>query len=118
MLLPLLLLLQAADDPPLVYDGRLRQLEVRIPRLEAQARVDGELDEPVWSEAARLIGFSQYRPLDSRSDQDSSAVLVWYAADAVWFGIRAYEAHGDVVRATLADRDNIDADDQVKLLLD
>jgi hypothetical protein len=43
---------------------------------------------------------------------------VWYAPDAIWFGIRAFEAHGDQIRATLADRDAIDADDQVQVLLD
>jgi len=38
--------------------------------------------------------------------------------DAIYFGIRAFERHGSVVRATLADRDNIDADDHVAILLD
>src|SRR3989454_1252479 len=38
--------------------------------------------------------------------------------DAIYFGIRAFEPHGHVVRATLADRDNIDADDHVAILLD
>lgn len=118
MLPALLLLLQVADDPPLVYSGRLRQLDVAIPRLEASARVDGVLDEPVWGQAARLTGFSQYRPVDGRSADDSTEVRVWYAADAIWFGVRAYEGHGAVVRATLADRDQIDADDLIRILLD
>jgi hypothetical protein len=118
MLPVLLLLLQTPGDPPPVYDGRLKQLDVRLPRVEAIVTIDGVLDEAVWSRAARLIGFSQYRPVDSRPAEDSTEVLVWYAPDAIYFGIRAYEAHGGVVRATLADRDNIDADDNVQILLD
>src|SRR5882762_10462765 len=111
-MLPILLLLaQAPGDPGPVYDGRLKQLDVHIPRVEATVTIDGALDEPVWRSAARLVGFSQYRPIDSRPAADSTEVLVWYAPDAIYFGIRAYEAHGNVVRATLADRDNIDADD-------
>jgi hypothetical protein len=43
---------------------------------------------------------------------------VWYGPDAIYFGVRAYEAHGHVVRATLADRDNIDSDDRIEILLD
>jgi hypothetical protein len=118
-MLPILLLfVQAAGEPAPVYDGRLKQLDVRIPRVEATITIDGALDEPVWRSAARLIGFSQYRPIDSRPAADSTEVLVWYAPDAIYFGIRAYEAHGTVVRATLADRDNIDADDNVQILLD
>src|SRR5207244_2361682 len=54
-----------------------------------------------WQRAARLIGFSQYRPVDGRPAEDSTEVLVWYAPDAIWFGVRAYEPHGNVVRATL-----------------
>src|SRR6266516_8183435 len=117
MLPALLLLLQASGDPP-VYDGRLKQRDVHIPRVEATATIDGVLDEPVWKSAARLTGFTQYRPIDSRPAADSTEVLVWYAPDAIYFGIRAYEAHGEVVRATLADRDNIDRDDRIHILLD
>ena len=117
-MLPLLLaLLQSADSQP-VYDGRLRQIDVRLPRVEAAVRVDGVLDEDVWRRSARLTGFTQYRPVDSRPAEDSTEVFAWYAPDAIYFGIRAYEAHGNVVRATLADRDNIGADDNVQILLD
>ncbi len=119
MLAPLLLaLLQAPADPRPVYNGRLRQLDVAIPRRDTTVTIDGRLDEPVWQQAALLDGFSQYRPVDGRPAEDSTQVLVWYSGDAIYFGIRAYEGHGRVVRATLADRDNIDADDRVQLLLD
>ena len=117
-MLPLLLLLQGAADGGAVYNGIAKQLDVRIPRFEAQVKIDGVLDEPVWNRAAMLTGFSQYRPVDGRPAEDSTAVLVWYAPDAIYFGIRAFERHGAVVRATLADRDNIDADDNVAILLD
>ena len=103
---------------PATYAGRLRQLDVQIPRLETEVRVDGTLDDPAWSHAALLSGFSQYRPVDGRPADDSTEVLVFYTATAIHFGIRAYEAHGAVVRATLADRDNIAADDRVQILLD
>src|SRR5438093_1401259 len=118
-MLSLLLTLQSPPtDPAHSYDGLARQLAVAIPRIEASVTVDGVLDEPVWLSAARLVGFSQYRPVDGRPATDSTQVLVWYAPDAVYFGIRAYEAHGNVVRATLADRDNIGADDNIQILLD
>ena len=118
MLAVILSLLQTADVQQAVYDGHLRQLDVRVPRLEAAVRIDGVLDEEVWRRAALLKGFSQYRPVDSRPAEDSTEVLVFYAPDAIYFGIRAYEAHGNVVRATLADRDNIGADDNIQILVD
>lgn len=119
MLAVFLFLLQSQGDPQHVYDGRLRQIDVTIPRIEAPAvRLDGALDEAVWREAAVLKGFTQYRPVDSRPAADSTEVLVFYAPDAIYFGIRAFEVHGNVVRATLADRDNIGADDNIQILLD
>ncbi|MGH7531626.1 MAG: DUF5916 domain-containing protein [Gemmatimonadales bacterium] len=119
MLPALLLLLQSAGEPP-VYDGRRRELAARIPRIEAEIRIDGVLDERVWAQAARFTGFSQYRPVDGRPAEDATEILAWYAPDAIYFGIRASEAHGgaDAVRATLADRDNIAADDYLQILLD
>jgi len=114
----LLLVLQGAADGGATYSGLTKQLDVHIPRFEAQVKIDGVLDEPVWNRAAMLTGFSQYRPVDGRPAEDSTAVLVWYAPDAIYFGIRAFERHGAVVRATLADRDNIDSDDNVAILLD
>ncbi len=85
--------------------------------MDTSVVIDGQLDEEVWKRAALLTGFSQYRPSDGRPAEERTNVLVWYAPDAIYFGIRAYETHGKV-RATLADRDNIDADDKIQILLD
>src|SRR6267154_2754190 len=111
MLTVLLIAVQSAATQQAVFDGHLRQLDVRVPRIEATVHIDGVLDEDVWRQAALLTGFSQYRPVDSRPAEDSTQVLVFYAPDAIYFGIRAFEKHGTVVRATLADRDNIGVDD-------
>ncbi len=92
--------------------------EVPLPRLEGEEIViDGILDETVWREAALFSGFSEYLPVDGRPATDSTHVLVWYSPTAIHFGIRAFEIH-DQVRATLADRDKIEADDSIQLILD
>jgi hypothetical protein len=100
----------------MIYNGRNGSTDVRAPRLDAKADIDGKLDEPEWGQAALLTGFSQFSPADGIPAADSTEVFVWYSADAMYFGIRAYEAHG-AVHATLADRDKIDADDHVQILL-
>lgn len=117
MLLPLLLLHFGGTDPGLVYNGRAGNLDVQPPRIDGRATIDGKLDEPEWTQAAMLAGFSQFSPMDGVPAADSTEVRVWYSADAIYFGIRAYEAHGQV-HATLADRDKIFADDFVQILLD
>ncbi|HJR15760.1 MAG TPA: carbohydrate binding family 9 domain-containing protein, partial [Gemmatimonadales bacterium] len=117
MLLALLLFLAPVlRDPPTTYDGRAGKLLVSLPRIELDAVIDGNLDEPVWGNAAMLTGFSQFSPADGVPAADSTEVLVWYSPSAIHFGIRAFEAHGSV-HATLADRDRIASDDHVQILL-
>ena len=124
MLLTVWLLVHSALPLPLalstdslgIYSGRARQLDVRIPRFESDALVDGDLQDSVWAHAAVLTGFSQYAPNDGVAAADSTQVLVWYTASAIYFGIRAFELHGRPT-ATLADRDQIFGDDNVQILL-
>ena len=112
--------LAAAQDslraPAGVYSGRDHRIAVPIPRVDASIEVDGTLDAPVWRQAAVLTGFTEYTPVDGLPAEDSTEVLVWYSSSAIYFGIKAYEAHGPV-HATLANRDQIDGDDNVELIL-
>ena len=118
MLMTTLSALFLLQDPTPDFSGRANQTKVPIPRIESAIAVDGRLDEPVWRQAARLTDFSQYQPVDGRPSAEPTEVLVWYAPDAIFFGIRAREIHGDVVRATKANRDNITSEDHIQILLD
>lgn len=106
-----------AAQPGPVYNGRADQISAHAPRVDTTITIDGSLDEPVWSHAAILTGFSEYAPADNRPSPDSTEVLVWYSRTAIYFGIRAFEPHGPV-RATLADRDNVSSDDNTEIHLD
>jgi hypothetical protein len=64
----LLLALQHAAGPP----------AVQVPRFEESIRIDGVLDEEVWSQAAVLDGFQQYEPADGRPAAERTEVRVWY----------------------------------------
>ena len=118
MILALLLSLLApvAEAPP-SYSGRESQMRVAIPRLEDQVKVDGVLDEVAWERAARLVGFSQYAPVDGRPAENATEVLVWYSPSAIHFGVKAHAVTG-TVRASLANRDRLDAEDAVEIFLD
>ena len=115
MLLALCALLHCSDSGP-TYSGRDHELDVRIPRIEADVQIDGDLADSVWAHAALLTGFSQYSPNDGVPAADSTQVLVWYSANAIYFGIRAFEQHGRPT-VTLASRDQIFGDDNVQILL-
>lgn len=111
----LITLLQAASPAHAVGAEVPR---VTAPRVETEVVVDGVLDEPVWQQAARLTGFRQYEPVDGRPAEERTEVLVWYAPDALYFGILAYDSQPATIRATRADRDNIGAEDHVVIYLD
>jgi hypothetical protein len=117
VILPLLSAFQLAAAQTGVYNGRLGQTNVALPKIEAAVVVDGRLDEAPWANAAVLNGFSLYQPADGRPAPDSTEVRVWYSSDALHFGIRAY-ADAGTVAATLADRDRIGSDDTIELHLD
>ncbi|MEO8201097.1 MAG: DUF5916 domain-containing protein [Gemmatimonadota bacterium] len=116
LFLVLPLLLQVPDSLPGIAGKG--QPTVTIPRVETEIAVDGVLDEPVWKQAARLTGFSQYEPVDGRPAEEQTEILVWYSPSAIHFGILAYDAQPGAIRATRADRDNIDSEDQVTIYLD
>ncbi|HEX2693505.1 MAG TPA: DUF5916 domain-containing protein [Gemmatimonadaceae bacterium] len=118
MLLLVFAAIAVLQDSTLTHSGRANNIRVELPRIDTTVTIDGNLDEAVWQRAARLTDFSQYQPVDGRPAADPTEVLVWYAPDAIYFGIKARELHGNVVRATHANRDNIDSEDQIQLLLD
>ncbi len=117
MILPVLIAFQLAAEPPRVYNALKGETVATVTAADATITIDGKLDEAVWRSAALLTGFSEYQPADQRPAPDSTEVLVWYSKTAIYFGIRAYERHSPV-RATLADRDKISADDNVEIHLD
>ena len=93
--------------------------EKAIPRIEmADLVVDGFLNEAVWEQATMFRDFWEFLPVDGRRAQDSTQVLVWYSPTAIHFGIRAWEEHTQEIRATLADRDKIEGDDYIQIILD
>jgi hypothetical protein len=117
-MLALLLLLQTSSaQSGAVVEGK-GSPTATIPRLESSVQIDGRLDEPAWQQATRLTGFWQYQPVDGRPAEERTEVLAWYAPDAIYFGIIAHDRNPAAIRATVADRDNIDNEDHVVLDLD
>ncbi|HXE57482.1 MAG TPA: DUF5916 domain-containing protein [Gemmatimonadales bacterium] len=106
------------QPPAAVISGRGAPT-VTIPRVDdAEIVVDGELSEPAWRQAIRLGEFSQFQPVDGRPAEERTEVLVWYAPDAIHFGVMAHDRYPASIRATRADRDNIGNDDHITIYLD
>jgi Domain of unknown function (DUF5916) len=102
-----------------VYDGSRGELAATLPRVdEPRVRVDGRLDEDAWARAAVLTGFTQSIPAEGIPASERTEVLVFYTASELFVGIRARTANPSTIRSTLAARDQITADDHVRIILD
>jgi hypothetical protein len=96
-------LFQAA---PQVHSGRQGDLDMEIPRVEAASvTIDGVLSEREWADAARASGFTQYEPVEGALPDQDTEVLVFYDAEAIYFGIRALDAEPDKIMARMGERD-------------
>ena len=112
------LVLAAVLQTPAFADTMPAAPAAEIPRIDAAVSIDGVLDEPAWREAARLTGFRQYQPVDGRPAEARTDALIWYSPTAIHFGIVAYARDPGTIRATVADRDDIDRDDRITIYLD
>lgn len=117
-----LLLLMLASTLARAQEGReypgLGAPAVAVPKETQPITIDASLDEPAWSNAARLTGFSQYQPVDQRAAVEPTEVRVFYTTQAIYFGIIATVNEPGTVRATLSKRDNISNDDRITIYLD
>ena len=96
MLLPLLaILVQAPSQAP--------PPSLPIPRLDTSITIDGVLDEPAWTTAARLERLPPVPAGGRRPAEEETILLVWYAPNAIHFGIIAHDNDPRRIHATGAD---------------
>ena len=106
----------------LIINGLQAQLsnsfDITPPRFnQKDVNIDGFLDEVEWSKSVSHSGFTSYLPVDGRLAEDDTEVRIWYSPTALYVGLIAHEVHNEV-RSTLADRDNLENDDRLTLILD
>jgi len=114
----------AADGaPPTMPASAAARLDrhsepVRIPRVKEPPVVDGRLDEQAWLSAAVFSDFYQVHPGDNIAPSQPTEVRMAYDERALYVAFRAFDAEPRGIRATLAKRDSVVADDYVGIFLD
>jgi hypothetical protein len=78
---------------------------MRAVRRTAPVTIDGKLDEAAWAAAEPSGGFVQAYPKPGQPAPDQTEVRVLYDNDALYVGIRMFDAHPDSIAAGLARRD-------------
>jgi hypothetical protein len=90
---------------------------VRVARFERAPVIDGKLDDEVWKSAVALKDFYQIQPGDNTAASKPTEAWLGYDAKFLYFAVRAYD-EPDKVRASVAQRDNVFGEDNVRFFLD
>ncbi|HYJ79573.1 MAG TPA: carbohydrate binding family 9 domain-containing protein, partial [Longimicrobiaceae bacterium] len=81
-------------------------------------QVDGRLDEAAWAAAAPATDFVQQRPNAGQPASERTEARVLYTADAIYVGMRMYDAHPDSILGQLTRRDAGSTSDGARVFID
>lgn len=90
---------------------------VSVPKIGAGVAVDGRLDEEAWKNAAVFKDFYQTYPGDNTAPSRPTEVLMMYDEKHLYLGFKCWDEK-DKVRATVAKRDAVFGEDNVRIWLD
>ncbi|MCS6885015.1 MAG: DUF5916 domain-containing protein [Acidobacteriota bacterium] len=92
---------------------------LRARRIDEAIKIDGKLDEPIWSTAERLETFYQREPVEGNPASEKTEVSVVYDTKYIYIGVHAYDSEPHKLNARELSRDsNFGNDDKIDILLD
>src|SRR5688572_24794024 len=88
-----------------------------VPKIAAAVNIDGRVDDEAWKDATVLKDFYQTSPGDNIAPSKPTEVLLMYDEKHLYVAFRCWDER-DKVRATVAKRDNVFGEDNVRMWLD
>ncbi len=112
----------APEAPPAMPGGAVpipaaRAKALSIPRLDGAPVIDGDLNDAVWQQAMVMKDFFQTQPGYNVAPSRKTEVRVGYDAKFLYFSFHCYD-EPDKIRATVAQRDTVFGEDNVRVFLD
>ena len=90
---------------------------ITIPRFEHPPVIDGKLDDEVWKTAAVFKDFLQINPGDNIAPSKPTEARMGYDARTLYLAFHCFD-EPDKIRATVAKRDEVFNEDNVRVFLD
>jgi hypothetical protein len=90
---------------------------VKIPKIAAPPVIDGKLDDEIWKQAAVFKDFYQTNPGDNIAPSKPTEVYVTYDEKTLYVAFKCWDER-DKIRATVAKRDEVFGEDNVRMWLD
>jgi hypothetical protein len=110
---------------PIVPASTASQLEserkriIEAVRVSETIKIDGVLDEAVWSSAQPATDFRQERPDEGAPASEKTEVRVVFDEKNIYFGIRAFDSEAAHINARELVRDaSFSNDDKIEIILD
>ncbi|HSQ20725.1 MAG TPA: DUF5916 domain-containing protein, partial [Blastocatellia bacterium] len=92
---------------------------IQAVRVTDAIKIDGFLDEPIWSTAEPATDFRQETPTEGAPASEKTEVRVLYDDKNLYLGIRAFDAEPAKINARDLVRDSLFAtDDRIEIILD
>ncbi len=90
---------------------------VTIPKISTAITIDGKIDEEIWKTAAVFKDFYQTGPGDNIAPSKPTEVYVVYDESNFYVAFKCWDDK-DKIRATVAKRDSVFGEDNVRMWLD
>jgi len=86
--------------------------------LSSPPRIDGQLGNPEWREAAVISDFVQYEPQEGAPPTEKTIVYLGYDSENFYLAFECHDSNPEAIRCTLCQRDRVQGDDLVSVYLD
>lgn len=106
--------LAAAAAPAAAGDGAF----FRPLRAVSPPAIDGRLDDALWKDAPSVVLAKTFIPDFGREASERTVASMAYDAENLYFAFKCFDREPDKIKAALADRDTIRADDFICINLD
>jgi len=112
----------AKDDPKKEVKKHIdvpleKRSPINIPKLGIPINIDGKLDEEAWKTAAVFKDFYQTAPGDNIAPSRPTEAYVMYDERHLYIAFKCWDEK-DQIRATIAKRDNVTGEDNVRVWID
>jgi hypothetical protein len=99
-------------------DDNGENFRITAPSFSSSPKIDGTLDNPVWTEGAIIESFTQYEPLEGSEPTEKTVAYIGHDSKNLYIAVRAYDSDPKAVRACLTQRDQVMGDDVITVYLD
>ena len=92
--------------PNVVTRGEDGKVTLRAVRVDEPIRIDGQLDDRVYSEVQGIEGFLQQEPVEGQPATEETAVWIFYDNQNVYISAKLYDSQAERMVANEMRRDN------------